>query len=156
MNSAVIFVLTVYAAVIADAIITHFHRRESNDDESSDFDTVQVSPDIEALSADMRRLKELDEMMLDLRVCSPAEMQRNFRVEWLSTSGINHKLDILADGENASSERLLMLAAAERDELNAKISKRINSLYFRASMLDAERKNERKTIDRRGADETDR
>ena len=146
MNRAIFFILAVYAAVIVYAIIKRFHRRE-NCDESSDFDTARVMPDVEALSADMRRLKELDEMMLDLRVCSPEEMQRSFRVEWLSTSGINHKLDILADGENASSERLFMLAAAERDELNAKISKRINSLYFRAAMLDAERKTERKTID---------
>lgn len=149
MNGAIIFVICVYAVAIAYSIHRRLHREEYTDG-SSDYDTAQVEKDVEALSADMRRLKELDDMMLDLRVCSPAELQRSFSVSWLSTAGQNHKLDILADGENASTERLLMLAAAERDELNTKITRRINSLYFRAAVLDAERKAERKAMRGRG------
>lgn len=149
MNGSLIFIVLVYVIAIGAAVYRRLHPQEIPDD-SADYDTAQVQPDVEALSADMRRLKELDDMMLDLRVCSPAEMQRSFRVEWQSVSGINHKLDICADGENESTERLMMLAMAERDELNTKITRRINSLYFRASVLDAERKAERKTTEGRG------
>lgn len=154
MNGAIIFIIFVYAAVIACAILRKLHYRVEEDD-ASDYDTMQVEKDVDALGADMRRLKELDEMMLDLRVCSPAELQRSFRVEWQSTSGNNHMLDIIADGDNASTERLLALAAAERDELNTKITRRINSLYFRASALDAERRAERKTMRGGGVRETE-
>lgn len=146
MNGSLIFIVTVYVAAIVVAVYRRMHPQQITDD-SADYDTARVQQDVEALSADMRRLKELDDMMLDLRICSPSELQRSFRVEWQSMSGINHKLDICADGENASTERLMALAMTERDELNTRISRRINSLYFRASALDAEIKAERKTME---------
>lgn len=146
MNGAVVFILLVYAAFIAFAVYSKLHGQADAED-AAEYDTARVHQDVEALSADMRRLKELDDMMLDLRICSPSELQRSFRVEWQSMSGINHKLDICADGENASTERLMALAMTERDELNTRISRRINSLYFRASALDAEIKAERKTME---------
>lgn len=137
MIGAIAVCLYLLFAVWAYRTIT---RRADDDEEPEElptYDTAQMEGEVNALYDEMRKLRELDEMMIDLRLCSPDEMQRGFRIEWQSVGGQNHRFDFLADGASESTEHLMQLAQAERDAVNDAITRRINVLYYRASSLDA-------------------
>lgn len=132
---AALIVIVVYAAF--GVYLYQRHQQRESDDEPHGYDASQFQLEVKQLNDDMERLHELDELMIDLRLCSPEDMQRSFRMEWQSLSGKNHKFDFWADGENLSTDYLMGLAQSERDELNAMIARRINALYYRANAFDA-------------------
>jgi hypothetical protein len=77
----------------------------------------------------------IDSMLIDLRLCRPAELHRNFRVQWSSTTG-DHALDLMSDGANQTTQNLLAVAADRREALNQEIQQRIIDLYEKAQSLD--------------------
>lgn len=129
--------LIIYAVIFAAFMAAK--RKASVEDEEeieTGFDSAYLAKEVEGLAKKMRELEQLDEMIIDLRLCKPAEVQRAFRMEWMSAAGKNHEFEFMADGENASTEYLLELATAEREELNAEILQRVYDLYMRACELD--------------------
>lgn len=135
MLAAIVISLYLLFAVYVYRI---FRKRPAQDDTSApDYDAAQVEDEVTCLYEDMRKLRELDELMIDLRLCSPDEMQRSFRMEWQSVGGQNHRFDFWADGASQSTEHLMRLAQTEREALNETITRRISGLYFRANSLDA-------------------
>lgn len=100
------------------------------------FDSIRLEAEVEALHKQMRKLREYDEMIIDLRLCKPEAVQRAFRMEWMSAAGVSHALDVWADGENPSTQYMLHMAIEERAALNADIQARIRDIYIRACMED--------------------
>lgn len=132
-----LIILTFYAVIIF--IVIALKRKNQDADEEQEeygFDSANLAKEVEAIAKKMRELEQLDEMIIDLRLCKPAEVQRAFRMEWMGAAGKNHSFDFMADGENASTEYLLELAIAQREELNADIKARIFDLYAKACELD--------------------
>lgn len=130
-------ILTFYAVIIFIVIALKRKNQDAGEEqEEYGFDSADLSKEVEAIAKKMRELEQLDEMIIDLRLCKPAEVQRAFRMEWMGAAGKNHSFDFMADGENASTEYLLELAIAQREELNADIKARIFDLYAKACELD--------------------
>ena len=100
------------------------------------FDAAMLAKEVEALNRKMQKLQQLDEMIIDLRLCKPAEMQKAFRMEWMSTGGKNNSFEFMADGSNMSTHCLLEMAYQEREELNADIQRRIHDLCARAQVIE--------------------
>lgn len=111
-----------------------FCKRKEPDDIDF-FDSLRLQREVQELNSKMNELEALDNMIIDLRLCKPAEVMRAFRMEWQGAAGIEHKFDFMADGQNASSEYLMELAIEERAALNQEIAQRIYDLYSRASRL---------------------
>lgn len=124
------------AGYIALAVWLRNKQQSKGDEESAMFDSALLAKEVEALSRKMQKLQQLDEMIIDLRLCKPAEVQRAFRMEWMGAAGKNHSFDFMADGSNLSTQHLLELAIAQREELNADIKARIFDLYAKACELD--------------------
>ena len=99
------------------------------------FDSLKLQREIHALNEMVNRIEELDSMIIDLNLCKPSEVLRNFRMEWQGTAGINHGFDFLADGQSDSSAHLMELAIAEREELNTQVALRIADIYSKACAL---------------------
>lgn len=109
--------------------------RQKEPEEIDFFDSLRLQREVRELAAKMNELEALDNMIIDLRLCKPAEVMRAFRMEWQGAAGIEHKFDFMADGQSASSEHLMELAIEERAALNQEIAERIYDLYTRASRL---------------------
>lgn len=122
---------------VLDVIIIYIiaKKRTKKEEEVDFFDSLRLQREVQELASRMNDLEALDNMIIDLRLCKPAEVLRAFRMEWQGAGGQEHKFDFLADGQNASSEYLMELAIQERDELNTEIAQRIYDLYTRASRL---------------------
>ena len=110
------------------------HQADEVDPELAD--SGQLEDEISDLYSRMNALKDWDELIIDLRLCKPAAMQKIFHMEWMSTSGQSHALEFMTDGQNTSTEYLLRLATAERDAINEDIQKRINLLYHKMHYID--------------------
>lgn len=131
-NALAIVCLMIWAVVIyAGYKITHKEEPE----EQNFFDSIELQNEVHTLNERMNRLSELDNMIIELRLCKPSEALRAFRMEWQGTAGVNHGIDFMADGESESSSYLLDLAIAERNELNTEIGQRIADIYRRACYL---------------------
>lgn len=137
MSARVILVLICLAIDIAIGrfIYKMLNPKSEEDQESKTVDSIRMQKEVHELNEKMHELEALDNMMIDLRLCKPAEVMRAFRMEWQGTDGIDRKFDFLADGQSASSTHLLELAAAEREQLNAEIMQRIFDLYAIATHL---------------------
>lgn len=129
--------LIIYAVIFA-AFMAAKKKASAEDEEEIEpgFDSADLAKEVEGIAKKMRELEQLDEMIIDLRLCKPAEVQRAFRMEWMGTAGKNHSFDFMADGSNLSTQHLLELAIAQREELNADIKARIFDLYAKACELD--------------------
>lgn len=99
------------------------------------FDSLKLQSEIHALNEMVNRIEQLDSMIIDLNLCRPSEVLRNFRMEWQGTAGVNHGFDFLADGQSDSSAHLMELAIAERHELNTQVALRIADIYNKACAL---------------------
>lgn len=126
--------------IAIDALIVYvaakcLRKPEDPEEEIDFFDSLRLQREVQELAAKMSQLEALDNMIIDLRLCKPAEVLRAFRMEWQGAGGTSHAFDFMADGQNASSEYLMELAIEERSELNAEIAERIFDLYTRASKL---------------------
>lgn len=133
---AVLLIAGIIAVVLFARKLNEWQAEQEQEQELSLFDSVKLEREVQALHSDMTRLKQLDDMIIDLRLCKPATAQKAFRMEWMSTAGQNHALDFFADGDNPSTEYLLELAISEREEVNADVLRRIVDLYQRACILD--------------------
>lgn len=129
--------LAILCLAIDAAIIFFFYSatHKPKKEEIDFFDSLRLQREVQELASKMTELEALDNMIIDLRLCKPAEVMRNFRMEWQGAAGTEHRFDFLADGQSASSEHLMELALEEREQLNAEIAERIYDLYMRASRL---------------------
>ena len=99
------------------------------------FDSIKLHSEIHALNEMINRIEQLDSMIIDLNLCKPSEVLRNFRMEWQGAAGVNHGFDFLVDGQSDSSAHLMELAIAEREELNTQVALRIADIYNKACAL---------------------
>lgn len=100
------------------------------------FDSARLQNEVKALYSAMKEITELDEMIVDLRLCKPEELHKAFRVQWNGITGKQHALDFMSTGTNAATENFMELAANRREELNADIQARIIDLYNRAQHME--------------------
>ena len=113
-----------------------FGKIEEEPEQHDLIDCRDLQPNVEELHKMMQRLAELDDIIIELRLCKPAENMRSFRVEWQSISGTSHAVDFMADGESESHESFRMWAVNERIKLNQTIAQRIHDLYAKAAYID--------------------
>lgn len=102
---------------------------EQEEEEAEEFDAELIRPDIVKLYGLSQEMKQVDEMLIDLNVCRPAEVEKYFRIDWMSAGGENHTLDFLADGENLTTEKLTEIAQERREMLNQEIADMICAIY---------------------------
>ena len=120
---------------IAVAYVVYKVMHKEEPEQIDFFDSRDLQEEVHTLNEKMNRLAELDNMIIELNLCKPSEALRAFRMEWQSTAGSDHRIDIMADGESDSSEFLRELAIAERNQLNAEIGQRIVHIYNKACYL---------------------
>lgn len=137
MSAKTILVLICLAIdfAIGRFIYKMLNPKSEEDQEIIPVDSIRMQKEVHELNDKMHELEALENMMIDLRLCKPAEVIRAFRMEWQGTDGIDRKFDFFADGQNESSTHLLELAAAEREHLNSEIMQRICDLYANATHL---------------------
>ena len=107
-------------------------------DNLPEFDALRMMQEVRALHNKMNELEKLDKLIIDLRLCRPSEAVRAFHLEWMSTSGAENKLDLMANGENALTTQLLLTAEAHRAEMNREVIQRIYDLYTICCERDAD------------------
>lgn len=132
MEGALLLILMIWLLVI----IRYKEKGEAEQETKGGFDGELLRKDIARLYDLSQEMKQVDEMLIDLRVCKPAEAEKYFRVDWMSTAGENRTLDFIADGENLTTEKLTEIAMERRDELNQAIADAICDLYQAAIDMD--------------------
>jgi hypothetical protein len=132
MEGALLLILMIWLLVI----IRYKEKGEAEQDTTGGFDGELLRKDIARLYDLSQEMEQVDEMLIDLRVCKPAEAEKYFRVDWMSASGENRALDFIADGENLTTEKLTEIAMERRDELNQAIADAICDLYQAAIDMD--------------------
>lgn len=132
MEGALLLILMIWLLVI----IRYKEKGEAEQETTGGFDGELLRRDITKLYELSQEMKQVDEMLIDLRVCKPAEAEKYFRVDWMSTAGENRTLDFIADGENLTTEKLTEIAMDRRDELNQEIADAICDLYQAAIDMD--------------------
>lgn len=132
MEGALLLILMIWLLVI----IRYKEKGEAEQETTGGFDGELLRNDIAKLYDLSQEMEQVDEMLIDLKVCRPAEAEKYFRVDWMSTAGENRTLDFIADGENLTTEKLTEIAMERRDELNQKIADAICDLYQAAIDMD--------------------
>lgn len=136
---AVLIAAGCMAALIA-AVLRQ--RNEEQEEPEPLIDSAALIAEIERLHRRAQELAQLDDMIIDIRLCDPEKVQRGFRISWQSTSGAAHEYDVMADGKSVGTARLLEMAAAERAEVNEEIISLIYDLYARACAIDAKNRGD--------------
>lgn len=108
----------------------------AEDPEQPFFDSARLQNEVNSLHRCMQELEQLDEMIIDLRLCKPEELHRAFRVNWHGSTGKEHTLDFMSTGGNGNTLHMIELAEGRRDELNEEIQERIVDLYTRAQSME--------------------
>lgn len=132
MEGALLLILMIWLLVI----IRYKEKGEAEQETTGGFDGELLRKEIARLYDLSQEMEQVDEMLIDLRVCKPAEAEKYFRVDWMSASGENRALDFIADGENLTTEKLTEIAMERRDELNQAIADKICDLYQAAIDMD--------------------
>lgn len=132
MEGALLLILMIWLLVI----IRYKEKGEAEQERTGGFDGELLRKDIARLYDLSQEMEQVDEMLIDLRVCKPAEAEKYFRVDWMSASGENRALDFIADGENLTTEKLTEIAMERRDELNQAIADAICDIYQAAIDMD--------------------
>lgn len=134
------FIAALIAAGCMAALIAAVLRQRNEEPEEPEplIDSAALIAEIERLHRRAQELAQLDDMIIDIRLCDPEKVQRGFRISWQSTSGSQHEYDMIADGRTVGTAKLLEMAAAERAEVNAEIIQLIYDLYVRACEIDAQ------------------
>lgn len=127
----------VVVVVIIAAMLIREHRRKQSeaDDEQRLFDSARLQGEIESLYHAAQQLQQLDQMIIDLRLCKPDELHKAFRIEWQGSTK-SHSFDFFSTGANTNTAHLIELAEDQREEVNAEIQERIIDLYSRAQEFD--------------------
>lgn len=129
-------VVAVVAIIAAYLYFRHKQKQADTDDQSAElFDSARLQREIMELARCAKELEQLDNMLIDLRLCRPDELHRNFRVQWCSSTG-DHALDFMSDGQNANTANLIAIATDQREAVNEQIQQRIIDLYEKAQSLD--------------------
>lgn len=132
MEGALLLILMIWVL----AIIRKKENEEIEQETTGGFDGELLRHEIARLYDLSQEMQQVDEMLIDLKVCRPAEAEKYFRVDWMSTAGENRTLDFIADGENLTTEKLTEIAMERRDELNQEIADAICDLYQAAIDMD--------------------
>lgn len=132
MEGALLLILMIWLL----AVIRKKENEEIEQETTGGFDGELLRQEIARLYDLSQEMQQVDEMLIDLRVCKPAEAEKYFRVDWMSTAGENRTLDFIADGENLTTEKLTEIAMERRDELNQAIADAICDLYQAAIDMD--------------------
>lgn len=132
MEGALLIILMIWLLVIIKAK----EKEEVEQETTGGFDAELLRQEIARLYDLSEEMRQVDEMLIDLKVCRPAEAEKYFRVDWMSSAGENHALDFIADGQNLTTEKLTEIAMERRDELNQEIADAICDLYQAAIEMD--------------------
>ena len=135
MNGNTVIALLVIAAVIALRELYRKYQAAKEDEQTELFDSARLQGEIYALYHAAQELERLDTMLIDLRLCKPSELHRNFRISWDSATG-SHDLDFMSDGQNANTANLIAIATDQREAVNEDIQQRIIDIYSKAQSLD--------------------
>lgn len=129
---------TVFAVLAIVGFYIWFRRKQqaAQDPEQPFFDSARLQNEVNSLHRCMQELEQLDEMIIDLRLCKPDEMHRAFRINWQGSTGKEHALDFMSTGANGNTLHMIELAEDRREELNAEIQARIIDLYSRAQSME--------------------
>lgn len=136
------FAVLIAAGCMAALIAAVLRQRNEEQEPETLIDSAALIAEIERLHRRAQELAQLDDMIIDIRLCDPEKVQRGFRISWQSTSGAAHEYDVIADGQSVGTARLLEMAAAEREEINAEIISLIYDLYARACAIDAQNRGD--------------
>lgn len=123
------------AAIIVFYLVAR-HRQQAQQAEQPFFDSARLQNEVNALHRCMQELEQLDEMLVDLRLCKPDELHKSFRIQWQGSTGKEHALDFMSTGANSNTVHMIELAESQREALNEEIQARIADLYARAQCMD--------------------
>lgn len=126
MEGALLLILIIWLLVIIKGKEKEIEQEQET---TGGFDGELLRQEIARLYDLSQEMQQVDEMLIDLKVCRPAEAEKYFRVDWMSASGENRALDFIADGENLTTEKLTEIAMERRDILNQAIADKICDLY---------------------------
>lgn len=128
----IIGVIIISAIILIAAQLKKNAMRRSEEEQTQLFDSARLQGEISALYRASQELEQLDEMIIDLRLCKPDELHKAFRINWQGSSGKEHSLDFMSTGGNTNTAHMIALAEDQRAEINADIQARIVDLYARA------------------------
>jgi hypothetical protein len=135
VNGRTFIAVLILCAVIALRERYRKYQAAKEDEQTELFDSARLQGEIYALYHAAQELERLDTMLIDLRLCKPSELHRNFRISWDSATG-SHDLDFMSDGQNANTANLIAIATDQREAVNEDIQQRIIDLYSKAQSLD--------------------
>lgn len=126
-------ICAVMGIILFYAVMKHRQQKtEQAEQERAIFDSAKLQGEISALYRASQELEQLDEMIIDLRLCKPDELHKAFRINWQGSTGKERSLDFMSTGSNSNTAHMIQLAEDQRAEINADIQARIADLYARA------------------------
>lgn len=136
MTHDVIAALLILGLIIAFAYLAKRSRQTEEDIPTQNM--MRLIREIDTLHRRAHELEDVDNLLIDLRLCKHGESFRAFHMGWQSASGKEHTVDFLTDGSDLSARQMMRLAEAKREELNGEIAARIADLYTMACMQEYE------------------
>lgn len=92
----------------------------------------EVADRIEELSYINRQAQECEELMTDVDLANPYQLQ-GLTLRWNSGSGASRELDLYADGSSQVTEELRRLAGERYSELTTSLSEKMDELSRRTN-----------------------
>lgn len=129
----IMIVILAAAIIYVDYRIRHKSDAEC-DAEQRFFDSARLQREIAALYHASQELEQLDQMLIDLRLCKPDELHKAFHISWEGSTG-SRSFNFMTTGGNANTAHMIELAEDQREDLNADIQCRIADIYARAQEM---------------------
>ena len=80
------------------------------------------------LHRDTERLQQIEQLITDLEICSPEELEKPFQMQWSSATGQDRSFCFWMDGR-LSTQQMLETAYQERLTLRTSLLKQISEMY---------------------------
>lgn len=123
----IIFIITLYIAFGA-WLVKHRHPPEPEaHSEPPEVNFSETAERVEQLHRTVERLRTVEELITDLEICTPNEYEKPISIEWVSAAGNTRRYDLWIDGR-ANSERMLLVAYAERERLRTSLLAQVDGL----------------------------
>lgn len=90
-------------------------------------DFIQIENQAQKVAEIVERIQVLNRLIVDIELCDPGEMHRNFRTVWES-GGKNRNYDFWVDGIDGTTADMLILAKRERARLRASLLTEVDVL----------------------------
>lgn len=133
----VIFIIGLY---LAFCVWLSRHDRQNDEPEEQtppppEVDYWELSRRIEQLHQTDERLRSVEELITDLELCVPEEHEKSVTIEWVTATGDTRRYDLWIDGR-ANTERMLLVAYAERERLHTSLLLQLDSMKIGARCND--------------------